>query len=687
MEALPVAIGDNGRLGTVALVIGFVLIAGAAWFAAASLRLRDAADHLLAVYLLSTAAVIVIVLALSPFELVTRTGILAASAVALVAVALLWQARGRPAAPSMRKAAAATAAALREPVLAILAAGVSLCLAYAATLAVATPMNDRDELSYHLPRAALWVQEQGVHYIERAPTTRLNENPPGAELLSAWAMTLEGSDRFAAIFQVIALAATLLAIARIARLLGFSRREAAFGAFLFATLPVVALQAATAGNDLVMTSFVAIVVAFLLSESGIALALGGLALALSVATKGTALFTLPMLLVIAAILVPRRRWMSVAAVGAASIAVGGFWYVFHYFEAEGAAGKEQSAVFERGTRPERIPAYMARLAIDAVDPAGSVGRDRYAYALGAGMLLLLAGVAAWRGRSRAAALAGVVAAGIALLPTWSESLYKTLLRGYQHVLVGRLDDDLVFIGWSRDATVPQPFRSWYGPVGLLAFLLATVLVVRAIRSGSLRKGSLVLVLAPLFTLAIITALWSYSPWHGRFLIPAVALSTATWGVLHRVRAFRWAIPAIALVALLLSFLHYDQKPAGISVLDGRTGRSVWTESRQSILTALAPRSPEADIVRRLDSKARGGETIALRIHEDGVSYPFFDPALERRVVYVDANSGLDADVDWLVVDGRLSVDICPAGWRRELESGGWRLYRRVGLCPGESKPS
>ena len=49
-----VANGNNRSLGTAALLIGFGLIAGAAWLAAASLRLRDAADFLLAVYLFST---------------------------------------------------------------------------------------------------------------------------------------------------------------------------------------------------------------------------------------------------------------------------------------------------------------------------------------------------------------------------------------------------------------------------------------------------------------------------------------------------------------------------------------------------------------------------------------------------------------------------------------------------------
>ena len=273
----PVAIRDNRRLGTGALLIGFALIAGAAWLAAASLRLRDAADFLLAVYLFSTGGVILIVLALSPFRFVTRGGVIVASAAALAAAAAVWHLRGRPAAPSMRDAAAAAGAALRDPLLTMLAVAVALGLAYAAALAIATPTTEFDVLWYHLPRAALWAQEHGVHYIEHVNTTRLNENPPGAEILSTWAMTLDGSDRFASIFQVVALAATLLAITRIGRLLGFSHREATFGALLFATLPVVALQATTAANDVVIASFVVIVVAFMLTDSRTALGLGGLA--------------------------------------------------------------------------------------------------------------------------------------------------------------------------------------------------------------------------------------------------------------------------------------------------------------------------------------------------------------------------------------------------------------------------
>jgi hypothetical protein len=269
-----------------------------------------------------------------------------------------------------------------------------------------------------------------------------------------------------------------------------------------------------------------------------------------------------------------------------------------------------------------------------------VGRDRYAYAIAATLLLVLAGAAAYRGRSRVAALAGIGAAALALLPIAFTSIYDTLRRGYQSALEGHADDQVVFLGWSREPEMPTPSSSWYGPVGLIAFLTAALLLVRAVRRTELRKSALVLTFAPVLMLVIVAAGWSYSPWHGRFLMPAVALSTATWGVLHRLRALGWALSAIALVTLLLSFLHYREKPAGISVLDGTTSRSVWTASRETVIHTWPTELTDERLVRRsLGSRMKDGETVALRITGDDVSYPYFDAGLERRVVFVDDKGG------------------------------------------------
>ncbi len=264
----PAANSDNRRLGTAALLIGFGLIVGAAWLAAASLRLRDAADFLLTVYLFSTGGVILIVLGLSPFALVTRGGVLVASAGAIAAAAVVWHLRGRPATPSLREAAAAAGRPSATRCSRCSPSRVALGLAYAAALAIATPTNDFDVLRYHLTRAAMWAPGA------RRPLHRpCADHPPERESAGRRDPLDVGDDTATAATGSPASSRSspssrrMLAITRIARLLGFSDREAAFGALLFATLPVVALQASLARNDVVMTSFVVVVVAFMLSDT------------------------------------------------------------------------------------------------------------------------------------------------------------------------------------------------------------------------------------------------------------------------------------------------------------------------------------------------------------------------------------------------------------------------------------
>ena len=115
----------------------------------------------------------------------------------------------------------------------------------------------------------------------------------------------------------------------------------------------------------------------------------------------------------------------------------------------------------------------------------------------------------------------------------------------------------------------------------------------------------------------------------------------------------------------------------------------WTADRATVLTTWAPAlAPEVQLIKQLDGLVEDGETVALRIRSDNVSYPFFDAALDRRVVFVDEEGGLDADADWLVAAPGLEVDICTAGWRSlETPAEGWRIYRRVGLCPAERTAS
>jgi hypothetical protein len=165
---------------------------------------------------------------------------------------------------------------------------------------------------------------------------------------------------------------------------------------------------------------------------------------------------------------------------------------------------------------------------------------------------------------------------------------------------------------------------------------------------------------------------------------AVALAAATWGLVLRVRALAWAAAAIATVTVVLSFVHYAEKPAGFAVLGGDNPRSVWNESRIEILAhSRAPGG--AGPLQVLEQQAAPGDTVALRIRQDDVSYPFFGADLDRRIVFVEETGGLDASADWLVVAPGLAADVCDEGWHSlPVAEPDWRLYRRVALCPGET---
>jgi hypothetical protein len=686
---LSAAIGDNRALGTAAFILGLALIAATAWLVAASLALRDVTDFLLAVFLCATGAIVLLTLALSPFEGLTRGWLLASSTLLAGAAAIVWSWRGRPAAPPFRPALRASSETLRDPVVAIPAAAVGAGLVYSVVLAIATPPNDYDTLWYHLSRAAFWRQEHGVGYVERANDLRLDVFTPGAELVSTWAMTLSGDERFAALFQLVALLATMLAVAGIARALDLDRRAAALGAVLFASLPVVVLQASTALNDLALASFLVIVVYFLLRGERMHLALGALALALAVATKATALLALPVLALLAFGLAPRRRWAGVAVAGASGIALGAFWYFVNRAETgsfiprfaptnQGGAGTSHD--------PELVkyPAQLSRLAIDAVDPAGSVGRDRWLYLVAALVVLAVGLVIAMRRSSRGAAIAAVVAAAVVAAPVAFVTLHERLLDGFQRFWLDAGEPDLAFLGADREAVPPSPFVSWYGPLGVLIVIAAVVLAVRDVRRGALRKAALLFALAPVLYLVVITIGLGYTPFHGRYLMPAVALGAATWGLVLRVRPLAWAATAIATVTVVLSFVHYVEKPAGFSVLGDDDVRSVWNESRIEVLAhSRAPGG--AGPLEVLEEEAADGDTVALQIRQDDVSYPFFGADLDRRVVFVEETGGLDEEADWLVVAPGLTPDVCAQGWRSlPVAEAGWRLYQRVGLCPGET---
>jgi 4-amino-4-deoxy-L-arabinose transferase-like glycosyltransferase len=624
----------------------------------------------LALYLVAFSLVVVIELLLSPGHDLTATWLSATLAVVAAVCGGIWVLRGRPSPPSFRPALAAGRDALRDPVVAILAVAVVCGLGYLAALVVGTAPNDYDVLWYHLARAAFWKQQHAVAYISGANDARLNGFPPNAEIAQSFTMILGRTDRFAGFVELSALLASVVAIGGIARRIGLSARQALYGALLFATLPVVVLQSATALNDLVFGAFLVVCAYFLFTWTRVSLALAALALGLAIGTKITALLALPLLALLGAFLYPRRRWPALVLVGAAGIALGCYWYVFNLAKTGHIDGKLANAAnattVEHGNTysPAGIVGHFLRLSIDAVDPSGAVGRDRFLYLIAAGVVLVL-GI---RGRRRFGWISILVAVALAALPLAFRAVDHELLHAYQKLWVALDRHNLAFLGFDKHLTEASPFQSWFGAAGLLLVLACLVLVWIGLRRHTLPGVAAVLALAPALWLVLQAVTTFYSLFDGRYVVFAVALAAAVWGLVLPVRALAWAATAIAVTALALVLVHYDEKPSGVNILGGAAPTSVWDLSRAQMLGKFL-HPGEREVVAALEQKARKGDTIALAIRREDVSYPYFGSRLDRHVVFAPRVAP-----DWYVVapgEGVQGAYIAGlvVNWH------GWRLYR------------
>ncbi len=117
-------------------------------------------------------------------------------------------------------------------------------------LALLSPPNTWDSMTYHMPRVAHWSQAGSVaHY----PTHVLRQLwlGPGAEFAITHLQVLTGGDRLANLVQWLAFAGSVLGSAVVAAELGGGRWARALAAIACATLPMAIAQASSTQNDVV----------------------------------------------------------------------------------------------------------------------------------------------------------------------------------------------------------------------------------------------------------------------------------------------------------------------------------------------------------------------------------------------------------------------------------------------------
>jgi hypothetical protein len=193
----------------------------------------------------------------------------------------------------------------------LLALGLFVLLLGESILAFASPPNNFDSQTYHLPKIEHWVVQHDVRFFPTAIHRQVTL-APGAEYLLLHLRLLTGGDSLYNLLQYGAGVLCVLAASRIAGQLGGSRRAQLLAGFVVATAPVVALESTSTQTDLVVAGWVGCLATLVLDElrrrtSARDLVMLGTATGMVTLTKATGLLATGPLLLIWGVAQLRRR--------------------------------------------------------------------------------------------------------------------------------------------------------------------------------------------------------------------------------------------------------------------------------------------------------------------------------------------------------------------------------------------
>lgn len=559
----------------------------------------------------------------------------------------------------------------------ILGVGAALIFLLNAALIWVTAPNNNDSLATHMSRVGYWLQH-GSFFPWPSPRVWQITYPVNMQLQMFWTVLFLGSDRLVESIQWLGALAAMTAVYGLARLLGASRPQAFFAAFLWTTFPEIILEATTTQNDLVAgTLFVATVYLLFLglfssqpgglvagklrstvatrpnSHAGM-LALSGLGLGLAMGTKQTLFFLLPGLaltLLLILIYCGRQFWPVLLRWGfyslAAFLLVGIYMFVVNQYSFGHPMGPETAVSAQTGGQNQQslrdnLIYNSFRLAYQMIDPTG-LPDPLTGYGFKA------------KGRV------------VGKIVDW----------------IGFRVEDSIAVATGHRFQLSQRYvlsedAAWYGP--LFAFLVIPALfyhlVIGLRRRDPLRVGVFILALTFLIINAVLRPGWD--PFQGRYFIPVVTLAAPLVAFLarpgRRWLALRVLIAALAITIAANTFLWSSAKPV--------TGEStVWNTGRvdQITLQSFYMREPLTFVERYIPADA----TVGLLNYGVYLEYPFFRENFSRQLVQVYPENRLhDAQwikaqgIEWLLMqvpDG-MPVPVLPDGLLLTAQQGEWLLF-------------
>jgi len=468
----------------------------------------------------------------------------------------------------------------------LLLAGVGVIFALVGLIALMSPPNTWDAMTYHLPRVVHWLQQRSLAFY---PTQELRQLtlPPGAELCILQLHALSGADYLDNLPQWWSFVISTIGVSLVASELGAGARGQVVASVVCATIPQGILRASGATNDYILSFWLVSLTWYVLRyshELKPALLWGiGAAGGLACVTKGTAVVLMaPLLLCLSAswTLATWKQFITrIPLVISIVVAINlGYWV--------------------RNTRRYGFP-----LGPSAFSATGQYKLTNDTHNLGSIASNLVRNMALHLGTTS---------------PT-VDTATRHLVVGVIHLFGANENDPATT--WTGTSFEIPPFNLNEDTAGnFLNLILILVTLVIVVISPPLRRSQVSLyVLGLVAAFVLFCALFRWQPWHTRLHLPLFVLWSPVIGVVFE-RQFRRIITdalgatliVAAMPATLLNVSRPLINPGGLSVI--RAPRDLLYFSARPSL--FEPYRRAASLISESSC-----QNIGIDISSDGYEYP------------------------------------------------------------------
>lgn len=133
----------------------------------------------------------------------------------------------------------------------VLLSGIGFFMVMTSLIAIISPPNNWDSMTYHMVRVVHWIQNRSVGHYPTYYAAQL-VHPPFAEFFIMHLQILSGGDRWANLVQWSSMIGSIIGVSLIAKQLGCGERGQIFSAVFCATIPMGILQSSSTQNDYVV---------------------------------------------------------------------------------------------------------------------------------------------------------------------------------------------------------------------------------------------------------------------------------------------------------------------------------------------------------------------------------------------------------------------------------------------------